>query len=371
MIKPEVVVVIPSPLHFNPRAQKIVNTLSKKYDILVLEWNRERHNSNENIKVFVQLKSLRLSAPYGSPFLIFYWPVFWLWVVINLIITRPKAIHACNFDVAVACYFYKIFTNTKLVFDSFDKFSLAFVPPKNKLLFKIMDTFENVIAYKSDALVTVNADRLFTYGRFLPKFVTIIMNVPQDMLKFIKKSSTLRIRNKDKFVIVYTGGIAHDRGLLLLKEVIKDIDKVKLILAGRVVDNTLNKLLPDSKIRYFGMLSYDDAIELERQADLIPVLYDPTLPINRVANPNKLFEAMMLGVPVITNVCKEIVREAGCGLIVEYNLKSVKEALDYLISHPEVREKMSANGRKAFEEKYNWNLMERRLLRLYQRLLDN
>jgi glycosyltransferase involved in cell wall biosynthesis len=78
----------------------------------------------------------------------------------------------------------------------------------------------------------------------------------------------------------------------------------------------------------------------------------------------------MLGVPVITNVCKEIVEETGCGLVVKYEYRSVRDALQYLVSNPEVRERMSANGRKAFEEKYNWNLMEKRLLRIIENLLD-
>lgn len=41
---------------------------------------------------------------------------------------------------------------------------------------------------------------------------------------------------------------------------------------------------------------------LERSADVIPLLYDLSLPINKVASPNKLFEAMMFGVPIVTNL---------------------------------------------------------------------
>lgn len=62
-----------------------------------------------------------------------------------------------------------------------------------------------------------------------------------------------------------------------------------------------------------------------------------------VANPNKLFEAMMLGVPVITNVCRKIVRETGCGLIVEYNPKSVRDGIVKL-RDPLLRKELGTKG---------------------------
>jgi len=238
-------------------------------------------------------------------------------------------------------------------------------------LHKAVDTLENVLAFHADAFITVSKNRLLTYRNFIPKHIAVIMNAPQDISPFLKRYPLSKSKNHNEFTIVYTGAISRDRGLLLLKNAIKDIDNVRLVLAGRVVDNTIEKLLPDPKIHYIGLVPYEKAIELESRGDVIAILYDPAQPINRVANPNKLFEAMMVGVPVITNVCREIVSETGCGLIVEYDLKSVKEALQYLISHPEVRNKMGENGRKAFEKKYNWNLMEERLLKLYQKLLSS
>jgi glycosyltransferase involved in cell wall biosynthesis len=372
----DIVVVIASPIYSNVRAQKIVSSLSKKFKILLLDWHREKCEStlallkNKNSKNIL-IKHFKLKAPYGSPVLILYYPLFWLWIIINIAIVKTKIIYACNLDTLIPCYFLKLFFKSKIVFDSFDKFSLAFIPPKNKLLFRIVDTLENVLTRNSDAFITVSKDRLLTYGKFIPRLVSIIMNTPCEMLSSFKTLQSSRSENYHEFIIVYAGGISWDRGLHLLKNAIRDFNNVRLILAGRIVNGTLRKLLTDPKIHYKGLLPYEEAIKVEAEADLIPILYDPILPINRLANPNKLFEAMMLGVPVITNVCKEIVNESGCGLVVEYNLKSVKEALQYFISHPEVRKKMGENGRRAFEEKYNWNLMEKKILKLLMLLTHN
>jgi glycosyltransferase involved in cell wall biosynthesis len=89
-----------------------------------------------------------------------------------------------------------------------------------------------------------------------------------------------------------------------------------------------------------------------------------------VASPNKLFEAMMFGVPVITNVCRDIVVEAECGLIVNYDAKEVKRAILRFKNDPLLRKKLGMNGRQAFERKYNWATMEKRLINLHNCLCE-
>ncbi|MEM2741828.1 MAG: glycosyltransferase WbuB, partial [Nitrososphaeria archaeon] len=74
-------------------------------------------------------------------------------------------------------------------------------------------------------------------------------------------------------------------------------------------------------------------------------------------------------VPVITNVCRDVVSEAHCGLIVDYDVKEVRNAILRLKNDPSLRRKLGENGRRAFEQKYNWNLMEKKLLRLYSLLI--
>jgi glycosyltransferase involved in cell wall biosynthesis len=86
--------------------------------------------------------------------------------------------------------------------------------------------------------------------------------------------------------------------------------------------------------------------------------------------PNKLFEAMMCGVPIITNVAHEIVNETGCGIIVEYdNVKQIKDTILKLRDDPNLRKRLGENGRNAFLEKYNWDIMEQRLYQIYEDLI--
>src|SRR5438093_11988180 len=88
------------------------------------------------------------------------------------------------------------------------------------------------------------------------------------------------------------------------------------------------------------------------------------VPNNRLAAPNKLFEAMMFSKPVLVTqgtAAAEIVREVGCGIVVPYgDREALRRALETLILSPAESAAMRARGRAAFEAKYYWRAMEPR-----------
>jgi len=155
-------------------------------------------------------------------------------------------------------------------------------------------------------------------------------------------------------------------------DAIKELDSVELHVAGRVLDKKLlDKILQHSNVKYKGLLQLADALTLEGNSDVMIVLYDQDVAINRVANPNKTFEAMMFGLPVITNVTPKLIKETECGILVDYNdLKQIRAEVIKLRDNLELRQKLGSNGRKAFEQKYNWSAVEKELFTVYQNLLN-
>jgi glycosyltransferase involved in cell wall biosynthesis len=87
---------------------------------------------------------------------------------------------------------------------------------------------------------------------------------------------------------------------------------------------------------------------------------------------NKVLEAMMCGLPIITNISPELINDTKCGVIVEYDdIEQIKGAIISLRDNPDLREFYGTNGRKAFLENYNWHAMEKRLYGIYQNLLND
>ena len=90
------------------------------------------------------------------------------------------------------------------------------------------------------------------------------------------------------------------------------------------------------------------------------------------AQPNKMFEYMSAGIPVIASefpLWKEMIEENQCGICVDpLDPKAIADAIDYLVTHPLEAEQMGRNGRKAVLEIYNWPMEEVKLLSLYKSL---
>ncbi len=80
--------------------------------------------------------------------------------------------------------------------------------------------------------------------------------------------------------------------------------------------------------------------------------------MNWLGNPNKLFESMAIGLPVIAcnfGEIAKVVSEADCGLLADPDdVESVAEAIRTLAEHPEMKAKFSQNGRRSIEGRYRW-----------------
>ncbi len=64
-----------------------------------------------------------------------------------------------------------------------------------------------------------------------------------------------------------------------------------------------------------------------------------------------------------------IVEAEECGLLVPYgDVPALRAALQRLRDDVALRERLGRNGAEAFRRQYNWDAMEKRLLRLYEDL---
>jgi glycosyltransferase involved in cell wall biosynthesis len=372
-----VVVRTPNSIIYDPRVKKIIDSLSKKYSIFALGWNRDGVSQEEidNYKVKVELFRLKTSVWKPSLVRIFirliiFFPPFWMWVLIKLLIHRPKIVHACDLDSILPCYIYKILFGKKLVFDIFDRYAMALIPPRYKRLFYVINLVEEFFCKHSDALIIAGGEKVLRTIQNKPRHFAVLMNCPQEY--YFDNENSEPKDGDHNFKLVYTGGIRADRALESVAEAIRDLNRIDFFIAGPIIDKeVLLKMQEIPKIKYQGLLPPIKALTLEASSDVLVALYSPEVFWNSITLPNKLFEAMMCGIPIITNVAHEIVSETGCGIIVEYkNVEQIKGAIIKLRDDPKLRKRLGENGRKAFLEKYNWKIMEKKLYDIYNNLLE-
>lgn len=301
--------------------------------------------------------------------MILYFPLFWTWVFINLCIYRPKIVHACDLDTVLPGYIYKIMFRKKLVFDVFDRYAMTFIPVRLKRLYGAVNRIEEFFGRKTDLLIAVGENILSTF-KTRPKRTSIITNCSEDYSINVEK------KEDDILRLVYTGPLARGRGLENTALAIEDLENVEFCIYGPLIDDhLLSRILQTCNVTYGGFLSNEDYYRTIVKADVMVALYGPEGPLQQTAYNitvhNKTFEAMMCGIPIITNVSTDLVKEINFGILVEYeDIAKIRTAITSLRDNPEFRRSLGKNGRKAFLMKYNWQNVEKELYRVYSDLLS-
>ena len=253
--------------------------------------------------------------------------------------------------------------------------SKEWIPPQLRPLITKMVVFEELVGTKFfDGIVAATPS---IAARF-PTFKTVtVQNFP-----FLSGSMTDSCipYNERESVIAYVGVISALRGV---KEMIQTLAllppqlEVKLKLAGIFSPSNLEDEVKTfagwNRVDYIGWQFHKDIMKMLGKARIGLVVLHPS-PNHIKSQPNKLFEYMSAGIPVIASdfpLWREIIEEAGCGLLVNpLNTRAIAEAIRWLLEHPSEAEKMGKRGQKAVFEYYNWEGEANKLLAFYDSILE-
>lgn len=178
--------------------------------------------------------------------------------------------------------------------------------------------------------------------------------------------------------VCYVGGIAKIRGIQVVCAAMGQVQSgARLNLAGRFGDHALEQAmqaLPGwQRVNALGFLGRTGVRDVLGRSMAGLVTFHPA-PNHIDAQPNKMFEYMSAGIPVIASdfpLWREIIAGNDCGLLVDpLNPTAIAEAIDTLVTNPEMAQRMGENGRRAVEERYNWANEEQKLFAFYERILS-
>lgn len=365
--KPSIVIISSDGRAIFARQLRNAKSLLKNgYCTKILTWDKTASKSKtENIDgcdIFNFCYTPPLEKKWGLFFTGYL--LWWVYVFFYLMKDESEVYHPENLYSLIPSIPVKLLKKKIIIYDLVDFAADSF--NWFETFRRFLAFFENFCLKFVEGVIVVD-ERKQKLKKSNIKRLAVVTNCPVDLKRNFKI-------NKDKtdFIIYYGGLISETRGLRHICDSIKDIDQIKLIIAGFGPDEL--KLKSDYKyqknVEFIGLINSFQSLEWTNKADVIFAFYDPTIRINRLASPAKLYDAMMCSKPVLVNSealpVAETVKEENCGLVVPYDdIQALRNVIELLQENADMRLEAGQNARKAFEREYNWPKMESRLLRLY------
>jgi glycosyltransferase involved in cell wall biosynthesis len=236
-----------------------------------------------------------------------------------------------------------------------DSSSLVLGLPKE--IGSLVRWFERAVGSAADGLLAVSPGQLEVQLpglRKRPHF--IVFNTPED--GDVRPSISSRDMTT---VFLYAGILTRQRldGLIAAIGAVRRLPNVALTIAGSgECEGILRGVAQFAhNVQVIGQVPHEEVLSLTSEASCVLAMYDTSSLNNQIGLPNKLFEAMAYGKPVIVSkhsLAARVVAEHNCGLSVEYgNEKETYEAmksacdLSWRVLH-------GTNGRSAFVNLYSW-----------------
>lgn len=361
-----------NPIAPDPRVEKIARSLQRcDYAVTALGWDRSAALPARDSSAGFEILRIPIRAEYGSGLANLPSLLRWQWGLLAWLAGHRAEfdiLHACDFDTILPALWCKRFWGKTVVYDIFDFYAdhLRRTPGWIKALIRRTDL--NAID-RADALILVDDARVAQISGAHPRRMAVVYNSPEDIdrtqLPPYTPSPTGELR------LAYVGLLQVERGLFEMLNILSRHPEWRLDLAGFGGDAAtiaeMASALPN--VAFHGRVTYERAMALSQSADALFATYDPAIPNHRFSSPNKVFEAMMLGKPIVvardTNMDR-IIQAQEAGLVVRYGDEvALEAALQELARDPALRARLGANARRAYERDYSWQVMEDRLKALY------
>ena len=172
--------------------------------------------------------------------------------------------------------------------------------------------------------------------------------------------------------ILYVGRLSQEKGIEILLNGWRNVNNglvLKIIGDGPLRTLVERFAAKDSSIEFNGICSKSEVLSMMKEAELLVV---PSLwhePFGLV-----VIEAFATGLPVVTTgqgALSELVEDSVTGLHYKsFDSQDMADKINYLVASPSIKEKLSKNARKEYEEKYTEDKNYEMLHDIYNHLIN-
>lgn len=344
----------------------------------------KRYNSS---KLEYKLSALAYTVPFYS----------WLMEKkINQFIaeTNIEALHIHDIRIAEAVYNANKKHNLPVVLDLHDNMPevmklyphLQKFPGKYIISPKKWKEKEEQFILKATKVISVSPEFIEALQKRLPsekdKFVLVPNTIRKSFFEDYTIDKSITEKYENKFVILYLGDTHIRRGLQTaissVKELKDKIPNLKLVIVGKnTTDTILKAQVKDLEIQDFVDFEGWQNVSLFQSYILSSAICISPLHRNLqhdVAYANKIFQYMSLGKPLLVSDAiaqKRLIEKVNSGFVhKEKDVEDFTKKVLELFANKSLRNDLGKNGKQFIENEFSWEQTSKKLIHLYETLLD-
>jgi glycosyltransferase involved in cell wall biosynthesis len=368
----KVIVSVINDLSTDQRVHKVCNTLhTMGYEVLLV--GRKQQKSQPLAPRRYKTKRMILFFEKG----ILFYAEYQLRLFFYLLFKKPDVLVSNDLDTLLPNYLISKLKRSKLVYDTHELFCEVPELQHRPLKRGIWKFIERRIFPKLSYVFTVNDSIANIYRQEYQVDIHVVRNVPLLFHKnpFGKKTKRELGIPEDKKVIVLQGaGINVNRGAEEAVEAMQYItNAVLLIIGSGDVIHLLKKLSTDlnltEKVLFIGKVPFQELFQYTQHADLGLTLDKVTNLNYKYSLPNKLFDYIHAGVPVLSSdlvEIKKIITTYDIGDCVDrHEPEHIAKKISTML-HEETILQVWKKNTKIAAENLNWEKEEQQLIAVYQ-----
>jgi len=259
----------------------------------------------------------------------------------------------------------------------FERFRLQNVLVRNPLLAGFVERIALRLVDHVVVVIEEARDRLLKAG-FRADRISIVRNTPKIELTRFPTAWGTPACDATKLTVVFVGGLdlamrGLEEALEMFAAAIRRAPELRMTIIGDGLwkgnfEAQARTLGIGECVEFAGRLEYQRALFEVQRADIGLIPHRVTAHANSTI-PNKLFEYMLLGKPVLaTDVApiRRVLNEAECGVV----YRTREEGVETLIRLRDttLRRRLGENGRRAVLDRYRWDHDGARLVQAVARL---
>lgn len=271
-------------------------------------------------------------------------------------------------------YFIKLLRRCRLIYDTHE---LETETKEKSYKKRFLIIAERLFIYRCDKVFVVSESIADWYAnKYNIEKPIVVMNVP--VVSNITKTNYFRDHfgiSESQRIILYQGGLSPGRGVELLLNAFKQRvgqDAVIIFMGYGPLDKEIKQGASMSDLVFFHKaVPPHDLLTYTAAADIGISYIQNTCLSYYYCMPNKLFEYMMAGLPVLVSNMKEMssfVTQYKVGVIIkEESPEAINQAIDEMLAMD--LSEMKTNARNA-AVRFSWDVQERKMLQAYRTMFN-